>query len=272
MITRVRPFLMVLLCLSLSGPVSAQGSHAGRWFQIEVIVFAQQGARAGGHSLPQADTLQKPEDLQFLRASSEATRGSANLARDPMILLPRAERSMNHLARRLENSQGYRVLYHGAWRQPVLLRRDAQPVYLRGGGQVHGVPELEGVVVPSVDIYLATEVDLRLSEPGTGRVLGVSAPTQNDPDWHQQAARMEPEIGDVGYRGGFGQPAERPAIDTVALQEKRGRMRSTELHYFDHPRVGMLIRFDRYAAPPLAPPAQPATETSEPPSTPTSVN
>ncbi len=247
-----RHVVIALFGLLCAAQAAAQSSHAGRWFQIEVIVFTQSGSGNAGRELPRVDTLPRPADLQFLRASESATGGDVDPARDPLVLLPREQRTLNHVARKLEQSHGYRVLYHGAWRQPVLLHRDAQPVYIRGGDQVHDVPELEGTLVPSVDFYLAAEVDLRLSEPGTGAAnVAMPAATPTDPDWHRQAAGVEPDIDGLGHRGGFGQVAQRPAVDTVALQEKRGRMRSTELHYFDHPRLGMLIRFDRYSTPPV---------------------
>ncbi len=251
---------LVLVLFVFQLPVAhAQSSHAGKWFQVEVIIFTQTSPGGSDPSrLPQVEVLNQPAGVQFLRATENALSngqgGRADPASDPFVLLSSGDRALNEMARRIDGNGSYRVLYHQAWRQPVLLRRDAQPIYIRGGSVIQDTPELEGLLTLSVDVYLATEADLRLSEPGDVNL----PPPPGDPlavnsDWHQQAARAESGIRELDPAGAFTGGRNMQRFSTIALQEKRGRMRSTELHYFDHPRLGMVLRFDRYQPPPGTP-------------------
>ncbi|MCB1752667.1 MAG: peptidoglycan binding protein CsiV [Gammaproteobacteria bacterium] len=94
---------------------------------------------------------------------------------------------------------------HTAWRQPVFSRNSASAFYLRSDREVTpGTPLVEGMVKVSISRYLHVDLDLLLRETPAG------------------AVRLP---------GGF---------QTFRFNEHR-RMRSGELHYIDHPLMGMLI-------------------------------
>jgi hypothetical protein len=130
----------------------------------------------------------------------------------------------------LRNSSGYTVLLHRAWRQVGYdaAHAVAYPIHTRVD---NGRESIDGSVTLIRERYLHLDVDLTLKPAGS------VAPAQ--------------------YADGAD---SRPAF---RLQEKR-RMRSRELHYFDHPRFGMIARVTPYDAPEEEPEPEPADTTAEP--------
>jgi len=122
---------------------------------------------------------------------------------------------LNNIRGGLAAASGYRVLYHRAWRQPAHERSNAvgYPVHTPAGSSRDVV---EGTVTLIKERYLHLDVDLWLMAPG-GTAPGM-------------------------YSDG---PVSRPAFH---LSEKR-RVKSGDLHYFDHPRFGMIARVTPYASP-----------------------
>lgn len=208
--------LTLLMVITGSAPTLAASPFAGRWFQIEAIVIATEGSGTVPLSrLPKTSGLPVPGNAIRLQSSGGED------PTDPFVRLPAGLRTMNTEKNKLAATPGYRILYHQAWRQPVLERSDSQPVYIRGGEFLGSQHEMEGTLNISVATYLAVEADLRLSVQGGGQ-----------------------NVQDDGYS-----VRRRSSSRTVAMQEKRGRIKSTEVHYFDHPRIALLIRIDRYEAP-----------------------
>lgn len=94
---------------------------------------------------------------------------------------------------------------HTAWRQPVYSRNSARSFYLKSDREITpGTPLVEGMVKISVNRYLHVDLDLLMRGTPAG------------------ADRLP---------GGF---------QTFRFDEHR-RMRSKELHFIDHPLMGMLI-------------------------------
>ena len=130
----------------------------------------------------------------------------------------------------LRNSSGYTVLLHRAWRQVGYDAAHAIPYPIRSLSE-SGRDSIEGSVTLVRERYLHLDVDLLLMTASR------AAPTQ--------------------YADG---PGSAPAF---RLREKR-RVRSRELHYFDHPRFGMIAMVTPYDAPEEEPEPEPADTTAEP--------
>lgn len=124
----------------------------------------------------------------------------------------------------LRRSAQYRPLAHFAWRQPVLGRNRATALELPASGAQAGGAYVDGSVQVAVERYLHLELNLRLNDART--------------------AVYQPDSG-----------FEAPVLPELRLREKR-RMRSRELHYFDHPRFGALALITPYT-PPAAQPGSP---------------
>jgi hypothetical protein len=112
-------------------------------------------------------------------------------------------------------SRGLKTHIHAAWRQVIRKGGKVVPIRLRSSQTtVNGMPVMEGLVSVSVKRYLHVNLDMTL------RIARVSAGGESKDGVL--------EFGDRRYR----------------MQEHR-RMRSGELHYLDHPMMGVLIRIDR---------------------------
>jgi len=126
---------------------------------------------------------------------------------------------LNNIQGALARSRGYHVLYHRAWRQPAEDRAHAvgYPVHTPAYG---GGDSVEGAITLLKERYLHLDVDLVLRESA------VTAPGS--------------------YVDG---PVSTPVF---RLSEKR-RIRSGELHYFDHPRFGVIASVTPYEIPEAQP-------------------
>ena len=108
---------------------------------------------------------------------------------------------------------GYGIIGHGMWFQPVPDRSAPIPLLLQLGGQMAtGLYEVEGTISMTRGRYLHLDVQLWMNEQGSL----------------------------IGQQNSF-----------IELRESR-RMRSREVHYLDHPAFGMLVNVVPADVPQLA--------------------
>ncbi|MGI9302883.1 MAG: peptidoglycan binding protein CsiV [Gammaproteobacteria bacterium] len=209
-----------LLCLAM--PVTTQAQSA---YRVEVLMFTHTdeanafGERwrtdtdpprnNGAISLPHGKTV-----LGFTRQSSDA-------------LELKAERQ------KLEGSPDHRVLYHAAWVQPGLGKSKAKAVRIVGGTDFSVVyPERmkaswrydaygETIEVPAPSILYEIDGNVKV-------VLGRFLHVYTDLTYRQPTRQS----------GGQDSGAE---LQDFRVQTHR-RMRSNELHYLDHPLLGILVQ------------------------------
>lgn len=125
--------------------------------------------------------------------------------------------------RALQRSPNYRVLYHGAWRQPMRLANATQDIVIEGGRQVDERHELEG----TLRFYFNNRRDrIILDNQLQLNVWGAAdnVNTRNGSDTGLGTAEIEQRI---------------PVMTTREL-------RSNEFHYLDHPVVGALVEVFPY--------------------------
>ncbi len=234
------PFLLLLV---VAWPGSAPAAQ--RWFDIELVIFARDGSPGGSEVWPEVVDL---PDTKAARAPGY-----------------RAPLRLHDAVERLRRQPGYRVLLHTAWRQPTGSRDSAPWIRLTDGGNVGLGPALDGMARLSLRRYLHLDLDLV-----TSRELDVPY------------AVPEPAVGTVAIPlgdPGATPPATPPPAPTAyrrVLQPFRmvdsRRMRSDEVHYVDHPVLGVLALATAYQPPapaePAIPPAAGVTDgaaTSQPP-------
>jgi hypothetical protein len=130
--------------------------------------------------------------------------------------LPESSYRLNNVSNSLRHSSGYSVLYHSAWRLPAYDSRNAltYPVnqYVRNGTQ-----HLNGSIKLVRERYLHLDVDLLLTSASS-------------------AAKLSSAEGESGS----------PVFE---LREKRRIKKSGTVHYFDHPRFGMIATVTPYISP-----------------------
>lgn len=214
---RPRHSLLIGFLLAALGLTGAMNAVAAAVYQLDIVVFARPG---GGHeqSSAAAKGLVWPSRLALLQtAPADAT------SVGPWQLLPASARALETQAAALKR-RGFPILFQGAWRQSVDTATRATSVRLAGGHTVGSRCELDGYVTLSAEGYLHLYINLWLSQfgnniPPEGPIMLPS------PD------------------GAFGEEpdANAPTVEKLFVLRQHRRLRSGELHYFDHPRFSALV-------------------------------
>lgn len=148
----------------------------------------------------------------YLALISALTRFQKHLQDSEFQALPTNALSLTSQAQQLERSGTFQVLDHFAWQQPVPPRNQPQHIYLRIGDT------LQGTLAITLGRYLHTAATLWL-QPDADLTLVTG---ENELEATQSA----------------------DAKQVYALMNQSRRMRSGELHYFDHPLFGMLVQIN----------------------------
>jgi len=200
----------ILLLLLLPATLPAAQKKAAPWYDIEIVLFSI-ADRGSSEQWPLDPGAPDTGDTVGISSFQQ---------------LPPRDWKLSAEDRALSRSRGrYRSLMHLAWRQPVLGRTRAKPIYIRSRKTLaDGYPVLEGRIRVSVGRYLHLDLDLLLRD------------------------RIREADGMADFQ----------AFRFVSSR----RMRSGETHYIDHPRIGALVRIEK--TPREEPSAPPATEESGP--------
>ena len=193
-------------------------AHAETLYQVELIAFARSGTETEENWDRQYD-LHYPERYVNLQAAD----GSDT----PFQLLPTDVMQLNKEADAIAGRRSLHVLLHTAWRQTVDDPAHATAVIISGGKPFGAHHELEGTFTLSVEHFLRADANLWLSR-FSNDAADTSAKTQSLPN---PPGAITPIAADNTHY---------IATQTVVLQEQR-RLRSGELHYFDHPRIGLIV-------------------------------
>ncbi|WP_390619000.1 CsiV family protein [Maricurvus nonylphenolicus] len=217
------------------------------------------------------------EDTEENTASAEEAAPSTDgntplgtdLEREPYYLLPEEQRELNNNARALARDKRYRVLFHESWRQPVV-DIDNAPSLLIHGGEIYGEhQELEGSITISVARYLHLHTNLWLSEFTRNYGQNQQSWRQDSDskdwpmlpirpdlrkvesqDWMPLATQEDAWSGLTSLETEYDKILNQPyVLDQVVLLKQKRRMRSGELHFIDHPLVGLLIKITPYELP-----------------------
>ena len=174
---------------------------------------------AGEHAPTITPTLAPNPLIDFLAAMGdfEASLDAASYRwTDPSEHV--LQRSATVLTRRFDA----RIVFHGRWLQPVPPRDAAQPLLVQAGPRFGEIHQLEGTLGITLGRYLHFRAQLVYREPGFGQAP-VALPHAVEPAAPPSLPR---EV--AGY---------------MVLDESR-RMRSEEVHYLDHPKLGIIVRVD----------------------------
>lgn len=258
-----------LLAASFLMPTLASGqSDDVQWYAVEIVLFDQRGAVADdGERWPVTPPLPAADNRLVGIDDTDSVSGFRSLSDDA--------RQLNGIRRKLANTGGYEVLAHVGWRQPGLARDAAPGVALPldwrpadtgaradrtydklteakegtetqgsttdgddGLNPFKGVPSgtrLFGTIRAYRERYLHVALDLRFSPDGWDRAMGLPA-TGNDSGATNGEAAAD------------GSDATTADPMTYVIRQKR-RLRSSELHYLDHPIVGMVATIEPVETP-----------------------
>lgn len=261
---------LAVLMLLLTAAANADAAEPARWYEVELIVFAYTDPQAlEAEQWPLLEGIELPRDsLVALRLPSDAPLAqsddnlpavglrSAAAASAPAPdmpaayeILPADSLRLNAAYQHLSRSAKTTPLLHVAWRQPTLDEQHAPPVLLQDGmtEPLHAPsaadaasdtafvgpisPRLIGTVRVSVARYLHLAADLVYRQRVTQRA---AEPVSDLELWYDRPYPTLNEPQGPAYRLHQWQ-----AIRGFEMQESR-RMRSTKLHYLDHPMFGLL--------------------------------
>jgi hypothetical protein len=203
------------------------------WYEFEVIVFLNNSSVAGQSEAWRDSPL--PENLSVSIDPHErqsTASGIGNMQVPVHELLPASQYQLTEEYSRLDRSSRYTPLIHLGWRQPVQSDDTARSIRLhtneplQGGSMTYpglqqdretALHRLDGTIRLSINRYLHADVDLYLRGPG----------------YLQQAADHNSTTRAIRY---------------FNLNESR-RIKSNEVHYFDHPLLGLLLSARPYTRP-----------------------
>ena len=225
--------LIQLSCFMLLCSVNTQAqteteapqSHE-RMYQVELIVFARNQVSAEEH-WPSNIKLAYPDNLINLTAD-------ANSSEEFSILAPNA-RMLNLQANTLSKGS-YSLLYHQAWRQMIYGRKTN--IAISGGKKFNGHQELEGSIALSVGQFLRIQTNLWLTQfVPAGTNITHPAPTHPTPALKWPALPSMPNTSNSE-----GDKPNGYLINRIVKLNQERSMRSNEVHYIDHPLLGIIVK------------------------------
>jgi hypothetical protein len=286
----IRLIVSTLALLALAGTASAQDEEP-KWYTVEVVIFEnlnpdallseQWSSDPGKPALTGAIELTGASDQPLDPELAESASGSPHAFQ----ALPPDQWQLGAVAGRLSPSNGYRVLLHLAWREPGLDQRQSRAVHVRvgpkllepsstslAGGQIEGqpapdvlprgatasggtepglehpsAPALDGTLRLYVERYLHLDVDLLYYRPAPEIPAPAAADNTGSDSTPASAPARTPTVW-------------RPTL--FRLHQSR-RMRSGELHYFDHPLLGVLALITPFEPPKPESPGEPGASQPE---------
>jgi hypothetical protein len=255
-------FSITLTCLFFI--VSIQARAAQELYEVEMVVFSTLDSDAvhaelwpinpGAPDFSKGRRLKTKENL-LAENKQHAESLEATLERESplnhmlvedelpveqmgFVILPKSHWKLSDPAKKL--GRQYQVLLHSAWRQPIT--ETTQAIYFQGGKAYHspesidagqypnfsgttGAYEFEGLLKLRKNRFLHAEVDFILQEPAKAEQAEDNATSHSI--WLLTRDNWRPDAN--------------TQLQSFRLQQSR-KMRSKELHYLDHPAMGVLIQ------------------------------
>jgi len=179
------------------------------------------------------------------------------------VTLPAEELALRGKAAYMERSGRYRTLFHEAWLEPVADEDRALPIVVDRSGDTGEWPRLQGSVKFFLSRYLHLETNLWLNTHGEYLSGGwqMPAPPLGPPSliieepmsldssagadgdgirWRETDLQNAYDPNSAAIDPNEVQEQQYPYRHAVLLQQRR-RMRSEEIHYIDHPLLGIVV-------------------------------
>ena len=190
--------------------------------------------------------------------------------KNTITLLADSEKQLLPAVKRIHRNGNQRVLFHESWIQAIDSRKTAPNIAVHGGGQYDNHFELEGSIRLSRERYLHIETNLWLNsftinvgQEGEPWPLLPSQPyipqESNNSDKNSNInssnyntfASNDIQWNDLQEFGSQFQAIieNQYLVERVVTMKQHRKMRSKELHYIDHPQIGLLLQITPYEAP-----------------------
>lgn len=224
---------------------------------------AAQTRAVGDPKAPESTEGPPPALVQEAPGEPEMAIQEQPLLPTPFIALPHQQRTLHGKSAYMQRTGRFRTLFHETWVQPVPAEADALPLIVDDSGVLQDWPRLQGSVKLYLSRYLHIETNLWLNTsgdylPGAWRMpaapLGPASLIVEEPVTTQYIEEPQPGIS-------MPVPAPPEAVDAMdpnsiepeesapvypwrhaVLMRQSRRMRSNELHYLDHPLLGVVVQ------------------------------
>lgn len=210
----MKKLLFAGFLLVLSSPAFA------KWYQVEMLVFEYLNPDAAGELW---NTGNAPEYRNTVELLTDAAATSA------FKILPPSTYKLGGVNKVLKLSSGYRPIYHVSWQQPELTKSRAKQVHIKNTeAKINGSVNLRGGHLLHLDIDMIYFIDLDAASPLTFTDTATT-----------EAGITELEMIEEGLID------ETRMSGTYAQMKETRRIKLNELHYFDHPLFGVIMRVTR---------------------------
>jgi Peptidoglycan-binding protein, CsiV len=202
--------------------------------------------------LPGAQLLSAPILVGPLPFAPAESFRLPDLAREGFFALPPEAHRLTATNRALNQSAQYRILFHNAWRQPIPRRNAAAAIGIVGGRQYSEHSELEGSV-----IFYFNNAEDRLIFNGNLWLSSFNTQDNSTEEWNLPVI---PGVL-VGAGESTSEPPQEYFVNRILQLREVREMRELELHYLDHPALGVLVQITPYTPPaPVVVEPEPAPE------------
>ena len=180
-----------------------------KWYQVEMIVFE--------HLIPDSSgELWNAGNVPDYSNAIELVTGPDGS--NAFKMLPSSRHKLGGVNKVLKLSREYRPVYHVAWQQPELRKSRAKKVHIKNPeARINGTVNLRGGHLLHLDLDISYFIDLYIES--------VTSFTEEGSE--------EVVMEDIIMTG------------TYAQMKETRRIKLNELHYFDHPLFGVLMRVTR---------------------------
>ncbi|MEN8169716.1 MAG: CsiV family protein [Pseudomonadota bacterium] len=246
-------------------PTLSYAEDAERWYQVEIIVFSQNNPQY--HESEQWPLNISFPDLEKSRELVKPRSGKASqTAPRPFSFVSSKKLKLGDTVRRIKKASDVELMLHFGWLQPGLPEKQAVPVHIyegmlnksnkakasprssqhqhvEMGTPMKGTgPRLDGTLRLILSRYLHLESDLIWREPRPKSQPGL---TEENTQSRGQMGLSVSENMDSLAPGGDTMLEDTPMNDSLNYQvfrmQQSRRMRSSEIHYIDHPRFGIVV-------------------------------
>ncbi len=180
-----------------------------KWYQVEMIVFE--------HLIPDSSgELWNAGNVPDYSNAIELVTGPDGS--NAFKMLPSSRHKLGGVNKVLKLSSEYRPVYHVAWQQPELTKSRAKKVHIKNPeARINGTVNLRGGHLLHLDLDISYFIDLY---------------TESVTSFTEEGSE-EVVMEDIIMTG------------TYAQMKETRRIKLNELHYFDHPLFGVLMRVTR---------------------------
>ena len=193
-----------------------------KWYQVEMVVFEHLTTDTSGELWNTDDVPDYSRSVELVTVAD----GS-----NAFKMLPSSRYKLGSVNKNLKLSSDYRPVYHVAWQQPELTKSRAKKVHIKNPeAKINGTVNLRGGHLLHLDVDLSYFVDLYTEEVTSFTEENISIAGEDIEKIDVEEIEVDEEIIMSG---------------TYAQMKETRRIKLNELHYFDHPLFGVIMRVTR---------------------------